>query len=302
MKLSSIDVNLLVMLDVVLTERSITDAARRMNLSQSAVSNALARARRLFGDPLLVRNGSRMVPTKRADAMRPHLRAALRQLEKAVFHADFDPSTASCSFRIAMTEHVQVVMLKPLLQRLAAKGPRIRLDICACDGGSELEALESNSVDLAIGCYRSTQINLRASFLFADRWVGVTRDGLHLPRHLSIERLAATPRIHFAPYGHPLMELEVQLENVKPKREVYLTTPHLLPLPAVLYATDAILLTPERVANHMVVAHPLRIYELPLALHGLQASQVWHASRDEDESLFWLRREIDNLAKKEWRS
>src|SRR5688500_17262129 len=129
LSLAGIDLNLLVILDALLAERHVTRAAQKVGLTQSAASHALARLRALLKDPLLVR-GPRgaLVATPRAEALAPALRRALDGLQHALRgDAPFDPATARASFRIATSDYAEIVLLPPLIQRLAKEAPGIDL-------------------------------------------------------------------------------------------------------------------------------------------------------------------------------
>src|SRR6187431_2129958 len=116
-KLSAIDLNLLVVLRALLTQRHVTRAAHEVGLSQSATSHALARLRELYGDPLLVRSGRALVLTPRAARLLPALERGLSELESAVLaEPDFDPSLARRSFSIGMSDYLQVLIMGPLLR------------------------------------------------------------------------------------------------------------------------------------------------------------------------------------------
>jgi len=122
--LASLDLNLLLMLDVVLAERSVARAARRLHVTPSAVSNALARLRAALDDPLLVRSGRGVVPTPRAAALAPALGRALRDLDQAVHGDAFDPATTDRELTLAMADVIQVVKLPAIVAALATKMPR----------------------------------------------------------------------------------------------------------------------------------------------------------------------------------
>jgi DNA-binding transcriptional LysR family regulator len=150
-RLRSIDTNLLVALDALLDECSVTRAADRMGVSQSAMSRTLARLRELVGDPLLVRTAHEMERTPVAEDLREPLREALSQLEALVTEREaFDPLTSSRSFRLEITDHAAVAVLPRLMPRLRELAPRVDLEVAPPEGKPEARLLERRT-ELFIG-------------------------------------------------------------------------------------------------------------------------------------------------------
>ncbi|WP_229503880.1 LysR family transcriptional regulator [Massilia putida] len=179
--LRAFDLNLLVTLDALLTEANVTRAARRLHLSQSAVSGQLARLRQLFDDPLLLPadNGRGMTPTTRGLDLAEPVRAALDQLAGIVRgQPAFDPATAQRTFQIAASDLSTVVLGLPLAGRLAqCAGPGVRLAFRMADGARIAAQLQDGEVDLLIGSERMVPENMRARLLFDEHFVMVQRKG-----------------------------------------------------------------------------------------------------------------------------
>jgi len=150
-KLSRIDLNLLVSLDVLLTERNVTHAARRLSLSQPALSAQLKQLRAMLGDPLLLPAARGMTPTARALELQGPLRATLATLGSLVAEGQpFDPASARDTFHIAATDSVQAAVCVPLVARLRARAPGVRVALLPADGGRLGEQLASGELDLAL--------------------------------------------------------------------------------------------------------------------------------------------------------
>ena len=150
--LARLDLNLLVALDALLTERSVTRAAARVGLGQSAMSHNLARLRALFGDELLRRAPDGMRPTPRALALVDPVRVALSQIQALVSQADaFDPRTAERTFRIGMPDSVEVLLGPSLLAHLRTAAPSVRLRLHTIDSLQVLDDLDADRFDLAVG-------------------------------------------------------------------------------------------------------------------------------------------------------
>src|SRR5690349_6582201 len=147
-RLAGFDLNLLVVLDVLLAERSVTRAAKRLGLSQSAVSNALARLRQQLGDLVLVRGASGMVPTSRALALQQDVRDALERVGHAIPGTDnFEPGTTHRTFVIAATDYVQFVLLDALVERIRRSAPGVLVHIVSPARDFPWTGLEAGSID-----------------------------------------------------------------------------------------------------------------------------------------------------------
>ena len=151
MSIPSIDLNLLVVLDTVLAERSVARAAQRLHVTPSAISNALARLRLALGDPLVTRKGRGIVPTPRAIALGPVLTNALAELERAMAHPPFEAARCTQTFTLAMADVGQVTWLPTVAAAMANEMPNARLRVVGIDAMVALGDLPSSEVDLHVG-------------------------------------------------------------------------------------------------------------------------------------------------------
>ncbi len=166
--LSRLDLNLLVAFDALLTERSVTRAAARIGLGQSAMSHNLARLRTLFGDELLTRGAEGMRPTPRALALADPVRVTLSQIQAAVLQREaFDPSTADRTFRIGLADSIEVAVIPSLLARLSAVAPAVSLRLRPIDRITILEELDTGKLDLGIGVFDQGQIHHKRRALYS---------------------------------------------------------------------------------------------------------------------------------------
>jgi DNA-binding transcriptional LysR family regulator len=161
--LSRLDLNLLVAFDALLTERSVTRAAARVGLGQSAMSHNLARLRTLFGDELLTRGAEGMRPTPRALALADPVRVTLAQIQAAVLQRKaFDPATAERIFRIGLADSIEVAVIPSLLARLRKEAPSVSLRLRSINRYSVLEELDTGKLDLGVGVFDQGQIQSQA--------------------------------------------------------------------------------------------------------------------------------------------
>jgi len=183
MNITSLNMNLLPVLDALLAERSVSRAGARVGLSQPAVSNALGQLRAHFGDPLLVRKGGGMEPTERALALAGPLRAALLALQQGLEPAaSFNPAVAERGFTIMTNDFVAFALLPRLLARLQREAPRIHLQIRAWQEHVVPSELARGDADLAFGFHRGLTEGHHATPLFDDRFVFIARKGHPLVR------------------------------------------------------------------------------------------------------------------------
>ena len=189
MSLSALDLNLLLVLDSVLGERSVARAARRLHVTPSAVSNALARLRAALGDPLLVRSGRGVVPTPRAAALAPAIARALRDLDQAIHGGAFDPSTSDRAITLAMADVIQLVKLPAIVGALAAAMPRVRLRVLSIDTLFASGGLAGTEVDVVIGAGEKGA-GVHAQPLYEEHIVLVARAG-----HRTVRKRVTKPQL-----------------------------------------------------------------------------------------------------------
>jgi len=288
--ISAIDLNLLVALDALLVERSVTRAARRVGLTQPAMSHALGRLRALLDDAILVRSKSGMLPTARARALEEPIRRALREIEEALRAGPvFDPRTAERTFAIATSDYGELVVLPPLLERLAREAPRIDLRIHAVPE-DWATALEENVYDLVvIPNAGDTPAGIVRQKLFDETFVCVLRKGHPALRRFDLDTFVALPHVLIAPRGRLGGMVDEALAARGLGRRIALTVPHFLVAPLVIASSDLVLTLAERVARTFASMAPLDVRAPPIAVRGFAMYQAWHERRRGDPAHAWLR-------------
>ncbi|MBL9105329.1 MAG: LysR family transcriptional regulator [Myxococcales bacterium] len=296
--LAAMDLNLLVTLEALLGERHVTRAAARLGLSQSATSHALARLRRLLGDPLLVRDGQLLVPTTRAAALAPRLAEALASLRSVLAPpAAFDPATARRRFTLGMADYAQFVLLPPLLARLSAAAPHVDLVVrdSAIDRLDEIDftVAPDSSVARSDPLRGGRQPALRGRRLFRERYVCVARRGHpRIGKKLDLATFVALPHAFIAPRGTPGGVVDDALAERGLTRRVALMIQHFLVAPDAIAGSDLIITLAERLARAFAGRLPLALHEPPLALPRFTMQLYWHERRHLDPAHQWLRRQI----------
>jgi DNA-binding transcriptional LysR family regulator len=300
-RLAAIDLNQLVVLDVLLAERSVTRAAQRLGLSQPAVSNALARLRVSLGDPLLIRGAQGMTPTPRALALAPALRDALERVGDAVAGvASFDPAQTSRTFVLAATDYVQFVMLAALVERLQKIAPRVALRVLPIHARSPWHELESGAVDLTLTGRTGAPRTLHRRRLFGDRVVCILRAGHPRARGradsaLTLRRYLELGHVEALPHGGEGLADEA-LAKLGHARTLILTVPHFLVAPFIVLRSDHCFTLAERIARPMASMVPLRVLPLPFELPRVTIWGYWHERLHHDPAHQWLRKVVAETA------
>ena len=287
--LSSIDLNLLVILRALLQERHVTRAARRVGLSQSAASHALARLRELCGDPLLVRRGRVLELTPRAERLLPSLERGLSDLQSVVSaEPEFDPKTARRLFRIGMADYGQAVLLRPLLRELERAAPGVDLSVLTFPNLEEL--IEAGQLDIGAIISATVPSTLSSQALFSDGFVCMVRKGHpRVKGKLTMEGYLSLRHVLVAPGGGPGSIVDTELERRGLERRIALRVSNFLVAPLVVAETDFISTGPELLARRMAKRFSLHLVPPPLRLPRFGLSLAWHPRLDHDPAHRWLR-------------
>jgi DNA-binding transcriptional LysR family regulator len=299
-RLAAVDLNLFVLFDALLEERSVTRAARRVGLSQSAASHALARLRELVGDELFVRGPRGMVPTARATSLAAPLRAALSAFGRALAaEPAFDPRSARRSFSVAGGDLSELVLFPPLFARLTELAPGVDLRALPALVDAAV-ALEAGEIDLAIAPSRSfgRSSAIAEQALFEDGFVCVTAAEHPLARgRLTLERYLGARHAVIAPRGRRGGIVDDRLAAMGRERRVVLTIPHFLAAPYVVAQSDLVLTLPARVARVLAPPLGLAVLRPPLEVPSFTMAMAWHRRTDDDAAQRWLRATLLEVAR-----
>jgi len=283
------DLNLLFTLDVLLAEGSVAGAARRLRLSPSAMSRALARLRETTGDPLLVRAGRDMVPSPRAIELRERVGQLVHEAEAALRPARrLDLAQLDRSFTLRTREGFVENYGARLLARVAAEAPGVRLRFLPRldkDSGP----LREGSVDMETGVVgKATGPEVRAQALFRDRFIGVVRSGHALGQGTpSAEDYAAANHIGVSRGGREHGPIDDAMRSLGLERQFASRVADFSGALALARATDWIASVPEKHTAHLRAG--LHSFALPLPLAGITVSLLWHPRMDGDPAHRWLR-------------
>lgn len=299
MRLAGIDLNLLTCLDALLEEGNVTAAARRLGVSQPAVSHNLKRLRDLLGDPLLVRTRTGMQPTPRATELRPALRAALDAAESVLQASPpFDPARAERTFVLAMADQASFQLLPPLMRRLAEVAPGVNI-VLRPPAGDVHHALADGEIQVAVGVFMDAPAQVRSAPLWAETFSCVVRRGSAAARGtLDRKRFLALPHLLVAPRGIAGGIVDEVLARDGQRRRVAVMVPHFMVAPGIVATSDLIWTAPTSLARAVSAAFPLAIRTPPLDIPGFTNVMRWHLRLDRDPGLAWLRGLLREVAPK----
>jgi DNA-binding transcriptional LysR family regulator len=292
MNTTSIDLNLLIVFDAMLQDRSVTVAANRIGISQPAMSNAIARLRRTFNDRLFVRTARGMEPTPYAEQLAVPVRGACELVAKALtLDAGFDASTSTRSFTFYMTDIGEVVYLPPLLGRLATSAPGITIKVVRIPERNLQEAMASGDVDLAVGLFPALKAGFFQQRLYKDTFVCVARASHPIFRKAITRKQyleASHAIVESAGTGHQAaIERIIAAQHLKLKAS--LRVPHFLSLPLIVAKTDHLITIPRRMAMAFQGFDGIRVFDPPLKFPSIDIKQHWHERFHHDPASRWMR-------------
>jgi len=290
--LARIDVNLLVALDVLLAERNVTRAAKRLAVTQSAMSQTLQRLRDTLDDPLLVRRGLGMVPTPRAESLAAPLRVALEALARAIEEQpSFEPATAKRTFRLALYDVYAVSVLPRVVARLVMEAPEIELDVAPVDPDIIEERLRHGEVDVAILRTRRYPSDLAHESALRERLVTMLRrDHPALANGApTAAELARHPHATIRLSGRGGSEVDGRLATKGISRRVRVRQPYFLAAAAIVSTSDLVVSLPVTVARALAEKWPVTLLEPPFGPLEYTIGATWSRHYDAEPGHRWLR-------------
>ena len=302
MNLSSIDLNLLLVLHAVLDEKSVGGAAERLHVTPSAVSNSLARLRSLLGDPLLVRRGRGVVPTPRALELAPHLEAALALLRHAL-EDRFDPALTERRFTLALSNADQACSAPEIAAALSAHMPRATLQMADLDMAAGAEALENGSMDAAIVPAPSFPAlpGMHARDLYEDEAVLLLRRDRRAPARGRLTKCQFNALRHvdtWLGHGKPSLGRRVAEEHFAAhglKRNFVLIVPSYFTAALIAASTDLATAMPRRLAERFTTMLRVRVLTIPGSPLRFRQRLVWHERTHRDPGAMAFRSVLTGL-------
>jgi LysR family transcriptional regulator, nod-box dependent transcriptional activator len=299
MHFEQLDLNLLVALDALLTDRSITAAGVRVHLTQSAMSGALSRLREFFGDELLSQVGRKMVPTPLGESLVDPVRQLLLQIKATIHTAPgFDPTTSTRHFSVMMSDYVATVLMSEVLRRAEAAAPRVRFHIMSNDVSPPIEFLERADVDLLIMPRGYVSEKHPCEDLYTDDFACIVwKENAVVGNELTQEQYLSMGHVvlQFGRGRIPVQD-EWFLTKLGVTRRIEVLAMNFNSLPQHVIGSQRIATTQRRLAEYYARYFPLKIIEPPFDLPPLTEAVQWHSIFTEDPGNRWLRTLMKQVA------
>ena len=296
-KLGAIDLNLLVVFDAIMRDRSVTRAGQRLGLSQPAMSHALTRLRHMLKDELFVRSPNGMIPTPKAEELATPIRIALDGLQQSLEPVQFEPSKATATFRIAVDNYAAIVLVAPIAAHIARIAPGVALDFRPSGTLNVPDLLDRSELQLAIGPSGAPGERFSRRRLLQDQFVVVHRKGHPAAKtqEFSTEKLATLPQLEIssAQFGADFVDSGPPRSKTTPK--AVMRAPF-LSAAQILATSDLVSVLPLNVAKNMIRSHPLVFHPLSRSHKPIEAAMIWLRRLDNQPAHAWLRDVINHVA------
>lgn len=292
-----VDLNLFRVFDAVYRSGSLTQAAAQLHLTQPAISNALARLRRHFDDPLFVRDGRRVAATPRARAAAPEIAAAVQALQQTLARPQvFDAASSSRRFVVGMRDVLEFALLPRLTQALLAAGPRLQLQSARIERRRLERELASGALDLSIDVPVPVGESVVQEPLFEEALCVAMRPDHPLARgRLSVRQWLAARHVAVSSRRAGLVLEDVVLQREGLRRDIALRCQHYYAACQVAAGSELLLVLPRYYGEWFAAHLPLKLVRLPLALPSLQVMLYWHRNAEHDPGHAWLRERVRAL-------
>jgi LysR family nod box-dependent transcriptional activator len=299
MHFEQLDLNLLVALDALLTERSITAAGVRVHLTQSAMSGALSRLREFFNDELLTQVGRKMVPTPLGESLAEPVRQILLQIKSTInAKPGFDPATSTRHFSVMMSDYVDTVLMSEVLRRAEAEAPRVRFNVMSNDVTTPVEFLERADVDLMIMPREYLSDKHPLQDLYTDDYACVVwSENPAIGDSISKEQYLAMGHVvlQFGRGRIPVQD-EWFLTTLGVTRRIEILAMNFNSVPQHIVGSRRIATIHRRLAQYYARYLPLKILEPPYPLPSLTEAVQWHKLFEADSGNLWLRTLLKQVA------
>lgn len=285
------DLNLFLVFDAIYTERNLTQAGHVLGITQPAVSNALARLRELFEDPLFERSPKGMVPTPIAENTIQSVREALHLLRTSIQEGKhFDPATSNRQFIIACGDPFENLLMPGLVKELQQQAPSIDIVSTRVRRREMSNLLAAGEIDLAVDIPNITSPHIHHQKLAEDKFVvAVRRDHKSIAQRLTLKKYVETPHILVSsrPQG-PGVE-DMALAKLGLSRRIGFRTPHIYTAALTLQQTEMIMTVPSKSIDFLNLFGEVKLLNPPIDIDDMEAHLYWHESRDQDPANHWLR-------------
>lgn len=289
MRLDNFDLNLLVALEMLLSERSVTRAAERLNITQAAMSAALKRLREALQDELFVQHGKKMVPTQRALALEAEVGSTLLHLRGLIAAGTgFEPATSKRLFRVSASDYITTVLLAPLIQELEREAPNVRFDL-SLPNVESMRRLDAGEIDLQVSPDVFLESEHPNELLFEEDHVIVGWEKNPIFRSpITEEAYLESGQVAVRVFDRHTF-IENILETKFPDRKIEVIAQSFVQAPWLVRGSMRLSVMYRRLANATAPILGLRIAEAPFELPVMKQVMQYHSTRAQDAGLIWLK-------------
>jgi DNA-binding transcriptional LysR family regulator len=292
MELRDLDLNLLLVLDALYEEATLTRTAQRLRLSQPTVSAALAKLRQVLGDELFVRSGGVMQPTARAQALQPVVSSVLNTIRTELLaQAGFEPASAGGAFTLSLSDIGELEFLPRLLRRISAEAPNLEIRSVVATPADLATAMDLGEIDLAAGYFPDLNTSVfKQQLLFRHRSACIVRrNHPAIGADMTLDDFLAARHVAVAQQGRVRDVVELGLAAQGLRRQIGLQTSHFVSVPFLVAASDLIGTIPRPLALQFAAVCDLLVIEPPFPIPPIEVKQVWHRRFDAQPRLRWIR-------------
>lgn len=296
MNLRKLDLNLLLVFDAIYAEASITRAAKKLGITQPALSNALRRLRDHLGDPLFEREGHGVAPTPEARRLAPGIQTALRSIDRVVSRAeDFDPANGAREFSVIVPDALEPLLMPALLNAAAREAPNVTFVMRPLFAAGIEQPLLEKTVDLGFYLEAIDKEDIQSSFITAmpiciavraDHPVYGTRE------HFTSDDLCEAGFVVIDSGLRKMTRIEQAIQARGLSRRVVCAAPRIWSLPYIVSETDLVATVPRALGEHLAPKLNLKLFDLPFEVPNQDWYMVWHKDFDLDPAHVWLRRQV----------
>lgn len=301
--MKSQELHLLYIFDAIMTEGSVTRAAERLSMTQPAVSNAVARMRSQWKDPIFVKKGRNIEPTSYALGLWHQIRNPMHDLSAAVSASQFDPATAGRRFRIALPDVTLEMVWPDLVARLEATAPGVDLHAVPYSVEEAATQLREAQIDLAIGVFAESDPSLRSQKLLTSDYVLAMREGHPLAGcEMTLQDFIAARHLLISLGGEAHSFVDATLHGQGLSRRIVATVNHFMAIPEVLRRSDLMVVLPDFSVHEPGFETGIWFTSVPLELEPLDVYLLWHTRHDRDSGLLWMREQLESIIRSNWRA
>lgn len=290
----AIDLNLLVVFNALVEEKSVSKAADKLNIGQSAMSHSLSRLRDLLSDPLFERQGHNMVPSQKAIELTPVIASILNQISQQVLRTGtFEPKEFNSTFKIGLTDYAELLFAPILFDVISCLAPQSQICFYHVDKSNFEQVFKTHHLDLMLGSINNEYKNFNRSHVYTEHHVCLfDKQATGITTPISIEQYCTTPHALTSSNGQISSPIDKQLSQHNQQRKVIITTRNFLTLRHLLTGRNLLCVVPELMAKIDLFSNKLSFAKTPIEVPDFKIEILWEARNDQHQKNQWLRQQV----------